>query len=124
MWTLAVVFLIGAFPGAGIYGGEPSNSARGMEVDLRAPFHSGINAALVRPRARVKRCTCYSYKDKECVYYCHLDVIWMNTPEKKILWLFRPGWIRVNTILHHPYDDASLSEQLLMRKHYMSPLKI
>ncbi|XP_059508628.1 endothelin-1-like isoform X1 [Stegostoma tigrinum] len=82
MWTLAVVFLIGAFPGAGIYGGEPSNSARGMEVDLRAPFHSGINAALVRPRARVKRCTCYSYKDKECVYYCHLDVIWMNTPER------------------------------------------
>ncbi|XP_043566027.1 endothelin-3b [Chiloscyllium plagiosum] len=38
--------------------------------------------ALVRPRARVKRCTCYSYKDKECVYYCHLDVIWMNTPER------------------------------------------
>lgn len=30
---------------------------------------------------RTKRCTCYSYKDKECVYYCHLDIIWINTPE-------------------------------------------
>ncbi|KAK2821605.1 hypothetical protein Q7C36_020948 [Tachysurus vachellii] len=34
------------------------------------------------PRNRVKRCTCYTYKDKECVYYCHLDVIWVNTPER------------------------------------------
>ncbi|XP_031731255.1 endothelin-3 isoform X1 [Anarrhichthys ocellatus] len=32
-------------------------------------------------RRRSKRCTCYSYKDKECVYYCHLDIIWINTPE-------------------------------------------
>lgn len=30
---------------------------------------------------RAKRCTCYTYKDKECVYYCHLDIIWINTPE-------------------------------------------
>lgn len=32
-------------------------------------------------KSRPKRCTCYSYKDKECVYYCHLDIIWINTPE-------------------------------------------
>lgn len=32
-------------------------------------------------KSRSKRCTCYSYKDKECVYYCHLDIIWINTPE-------------------------------------------
>uniref|UniRef100_A0ACB8F6T9 Uncharacterized protein n=2 Tax=Sphaerodactylus townsendi TaxID=933632 RepID=A0ACB8F6T9_9SAUR len=30
---------------------------------------------------RAKRCTCYTYKDKECIYYCHLDIIWINTPE-------------------------------------------
>ncbi|XP_058030775.1 endothelin-3 isoform X1 [Ahaetulla prasina] len=33
---------------------------------------------------RAKRCTCYTYKDKECVYYCHLDIIWINTPEKTV----------------------------------------
>lgn len=30
---------------------------------------------------RARRCTCFTYKDKECVYYCHLDIIWINTPE-------------------------------------------
>ncbi|XP_026188632.1 endothelin-3b [Mastacembelus armatus] len=36
------------------------------------------------PRTRPKRCTCYSYRDKECVYYCHLDIIWINTPERTV----------------------------------------
>ncbi|XP_041080197.1 endothelin-3-like [Polyodon spathula] len=36
------------------------------------------------PRRRSKRCTCYTYKDKECVYYCHLDIIWINTPERTV----------------------------------------
>ncbi|KAM8754373.1 endothelin-3b [Acanthopagrus schlegelii] len=35
-------------------------------------------------KSRAKRCTCYSYKDKECVYYCHLDIIWINTPERTV----------------------------------------
>ncbi|XP_059189014.1 endothelin-3b [Centropristis striata] len=35
-------------------------------------------------KSRPKRCTCYSYKDKECVYYCHLDIIWINTPERTV----------------------------------------
>ncbi|XP_017571401.2 endothelin-3b, partial [Pygocentrus nattereri] len=33
---------------------------------------------------RPRRCTCFSYKDKECVYYCHLDIIWINTPERTV----------------------------------------
>ncbi|XP_053313090.1 endothelin-2-like isoform X3 [Spea bombifrons] len=28
---------------------------------------------------RSKRCSCNSWKDKECVYFCHLDIIWVNT---------------------------------------------
>ncbi|XP_078507953.1 endothelin-3 isoform X1 [Lissotriton helveticus] len=36
------------------------------------------------PKRRDKRCTCYTYKDKECVYYCHLDIIWINTPERTV----------------------------------------
>ncbi|XP_056324284.1 endothelin-3 [Danio aesculapii] len=39
---------------------------------------------LLKPHRRDKRCTCYTYKDKECVYYCHLDIIWVNTPERTI----------------------------------------
>ncbi|XP_072465866.1 endothelin-2 isoform X3 [Notamacropus eugenii] len=29
---------------------------------------------------RIKRCSCNSWLDKECVYFCHLDIIWVNTP--------------------------------------------
>ncbi|XP_006904051.1 endothelin-2 [Pteropus alecto] len=29
---------------------------------------------------RSRRCSCSSWLDKECVYFCHLDIIWVNTP--------------------------------------------
>lgn len=35
-------------------------------------------------RTRSKRCTCYSFKDRECVYYCHLGIIWINTPQRTV----------------------------------------
>lgn len=41
-----------------------------------------FQTANAKPRA--KRCTCYSYMDRECVYYCHLDIIWVNTPERTV----------------------------------------
>ncbi|XP_048205847.1 endothelin-2 [Perognathus longimembris pacificus] len=28
---------------------------------------------------RSRRCSCSSWLDKECVYFCHLDIIWVNT---------------------------------------------
>ncbi|XP_069751436.1 endothelin-2 isoform X2 [Narcine bancroftii] len=31
---------------------------------------------------REKRCSCSSMKDKECIYFCHKDIIWVNTPGK------------------------------------------
>ncbi|XP_040014612.1 endothelin-3 [Xiphias gladius] len=48
---------------------------------------------------RAKRCTCYTYKDKECVYYCHLDIIWINTPEHTV-----------------PYDMSSYQGSLRIRR--------
>ncbi|XP_051949248.1 endothelin-1-like [Xyrauchen texanus] len=32
--------------------------------------------------SRTKRCSCASFLDKECVYFCHLDIIWVHTPER------------------------------------------
>lgn len=29
---------------------------------------------------RTKRCSCNNWDDKECIYFCHLDIIWVNTP--------------------------------------------
>ncbi|XP_012879787.1 PREDICTED: endothelin-3 [Dipodomys ordii] len=51
----------------------------------RAPGQAGGQAARGDPaRPRARRCTCFTYKDKECVYYCHLDIIWINTPEQTV----------------------------------------
>ncbi|XP_017336173.1 endothelin-2 [Ictalurus punctatus] len=33
-------------------------------------------------RVRTKRCSCSNWMDKECIYFCHLDIIWVNTPSK------------------------------------------
>uniref|UniRef100_A0A8C6WVC8 Endothelin-3 n=1 Tax=Neogobius melanostomus TaxID=47308 RepID=A0A8C6WVC8_9GOBI len=47
----------------------------------RGRAKAGHTTPQTLPCLRAKRCTCYTYKDKECVYYCHLDIIWINTPE-------------------------------------------
>ncbi|PWA24118.1 hypothetical protein CCH79_00016780 [Gambusia affinis] len=31
---------------------------------------------------RTKRCSCSNWEDRECIYFCHLDIIWVNTPSK------------------------------------------
>ncbi|XP_047455053.1 endothelin-2 [Mugil cephalus] len=31
---------------------------------------------------RTKRCACSNLLDSECHYFCHLDIIWVNTPGK------------------------------------------
>ncbi|XP_068616635.1 endothelin-2 [Brachionichthys hirsutus] len=33
-------------------------------------------------RERTKRCSCSTPHDSECHYFCHLDIIWVNTPSK------------------------------------------
>ncbi|XP_034167910.2 endothelin-3b [Pangasianodon hypophthalmus] len=45
-----------------------------------------------QPRHRSRRCTCFSYKDKECVYYCHLDIIWINTPQRTVQYGMSSSW--------------------------------
>ncbi|XP_023660736.2 endothelin-3b isoform X1 [Paramormyrops kingsleyae] len=58
---------------------EPAGYPRGTVVDVMCP-----ECEMSRPPIRSKRCTCYSYKDKECVYYCHRGIIWINTPERTV----------------------------------------
>uniref|UniRef100_A0A287D0N2 Endothelin-3 n=1 Tax=Ictidomys tridecemlineatus TaxID=43179 RepID=A0A287D0N2_ICTTR len=50
----------------------------------QGPGWSGEQAEGGSVHHRPRRCTCFTYKDKECVYYCHLDIIWINTPERTV----------------------------------------
>uniref|UniRef100_A0A667YS25 Endothelin-3-like n=1 Tax=Myripristis murdjan TaxID=586833 RepID=A0A667YS25_9TELE len=33
---------------------------------------------------REKRCSCENHKDKECVYFCHIGIVWVNTPNQVV----------------------------------------
>ncbi|XP_029104005.1 endothelin-2-like [Scleropages formosus] len=44
----------------------------------------GPDARPPAQRVRAKRCSCSNWLDKECVYFCHLDIIWVNTPSKTL----------------------------------------
>ncbi|RXM92136.1 Endothelin-2 [Acipenser ruthenus] len=48
-----------------------------MGLPLSDSSHPSLGAA---PRLREKRCSCNNWHDKECIYFCHLDIIWINTP--------------------------------------------
>ncbi|XP_074964774.1 endothelin-3 [Phalacrocorax aristotelis] len=69
-------------------GGEARSAALGQkereESEAAVPAGGRAKADGGGLRRRARRCTCYTYKDKECVYYCHLDIIWINTPERTV----------------------------------------
>ncbi|KAH0510990.1 Zinc finger protein 831 [Microtus ochrogaster] len=59
-----------------------SPGSAGPERGLGRSGEQEAQGVPAHPRPR--RCTCFTYKDKECVYYCHLDIIWINTPEQTV----------------------------------------
>ncbi|XP_034154402.1 endothelin-1 [Pangasianodon hypophthalmus] len=51
-----------------------------VPVSLGEAAAASVSTRLSRP----KRCSCATFLDKECVYFCHLDIIWVNTPERTV----------------------------------------
>uniref|UniRef100_A0A8D2ITM8 Endothelin 2 n=1 Tax=Varanus komodoensis TaxID=61221 RepID=A0A8D2ITM8_VARKO len=47
---------------------------------LSHPLAESHPAAANGKHLRMKRCSCTNWMDKECIYFCHLDIIWINTP--------------------------------------------
>ncbi|XP_064196234.1 uncharacterized protein si:ch211-202p1.5 [Anguilla rostrata] len=37
-----------------------------------------------RAARREKRCSCENLKDRECVYFCHIGIVWVNTPRQVV----------------------------------------
>ncbi|KAK0138031.1 Endothelin-2 [Merluccius polli] len=53
----------------------------GLLLPLSGPSQSPVQTPQPH-HVRTKRCSCNSWQDKECIYFCHLDIIWVNTPSK------------------------------------------
>ncbi|KAG7242210.1 hypothetical protein INR49_024256 [Caranx melampygus] len=60
--------------------GEEPPSGFGLPVMNELKVDSGNDVPA--QRVRTKRCACSSPLDSECHYFCHLDIIWINTPSK------------------------------------------
>ncbi|XP_030250398.1 endothelin-2 [Sparus aurata] len=70
-----------------------ANTSVLLLITLWATMQEGLGLPMVKQqeveaadgvpqRARTKRCACSSILDSECHYFCHLDIIWVNTPSK------------------------------------------
>ncbi|XP_008321815.1 endothelin-2 isoform X2 [Cynoglossus semilaevis] len=55
----------------------------GLGVPVRKEMEEeSVDGHPVQQRIRTKRCACNNMLDSECHYFCHLDIIWVNTPSK------------------------------------------
>ncbi|XP_038150193.1 endothelin-1 [Cyprinodon tularosa] len=43
---------------------------------------------------REKRCSCENQKDKECIFFCHIGIVWVNTPSHLVPYGFGPVRLR------------------------------
>ncbi|XP_029966651.1 endothelin-2 [Salarias fasciatus] len=43
---------------------------------------------------REKRCSCENQKDKECIFFCHIGIVWVNTPSHVVPYGFGPVRLR------------------------------
>ncbi|KAM3603520.1 uncharacterized protein V6R79_024048 [Siganus canaliculatus] len=43
---------------------------------------------------REKRCSCENQKDKECIFFCHIGIVWVNTPSRLVPYGFGPVRLR------------------------------
>ncbi|XP_011857106.1 PREDICTED: endothelin-2 isoform X2 [Mandrillus leucophaeus] len=66
--SVALALLVALHEGKG-------QAAATLEQPASSPHAQGTHL-------RLRRCSCSSWLDKECVYFCHLDIIWVNTPEQ------------------------------------------
>ncbi|KAH0631277.1 hypothetical protein JD844_005549 [Phrynosoma platyrhinos] len=51
-----------------------------LEEGLSSPPAKSYLAVASSRHLRTKRCSCTLWEDMECIYFCHLDIIWINTP--------------------------------------------
>uniref|UniRef100_A0A8C7GSJ8 Si:ch211-202p1.5 n=1 Tax=Oncorhynchus kisutch TaxID=8019 RepID=A0A8C7GSJ8_ONCKI len=48
------------------------------------PEEGPVMQLIYRPLRREKRCSCENLNDKECVYFCHIGIVWVNTPSQVV----------------------------------------
>ncbi|KAG7266110.1 hypothetical protein CRUP_007806 [Coryphaenoides rupestris] len=72
-----------------------TSSAIHQPSAVQCPFCAGLGLPLSAPSSewpverraatprQDKALLVYNWLDKECVYFCHLDIVWINTPRRR-----------------------------------------
>ncbi|CAJ1077760.1 endothelin-1 [Xyrichtys novacula] len=60
---------------------------------------------------REKRCSCENQKDKECIFFCHIGIVWVNTPSHVVPYGF--GSVRLRRELGRCLCTASQDTECL-----------
>ncbi|KAK3522727.1 hypothetical protein QTP86_030799 [Hemibagrus guttatus] len=60
---------------------EKKSTKENEKVKARRASPSQLGS---KPPYREKRCSCENLKDRECVYFCHIGIVWVNTPSQVI----------------------------------------
>ncbi|XP_078086646.1 endothelin-1 [Mustelus asterias] len=57
----------------------PEGISKPLAGDSETASHQGLGEVHT-PHHREKRCSCSNMQDTECVYFCHVGIVWVNTP--------------------------------------------
>ncbi|KAM6915081.1 uncharacterized protein FYW49_009974 [Xenentodon cancila] len=69
---------------------------------------------------REKRCSCENQKDKECIFFCHIGIVWVNTPSHVVPYGF--GSVRLRRDLRRCFcTDLQDGECLSFCSNRMKP---
>ncbi|XP_067097929.1 endothelin-2 [Osmerus mordax] len=73
-----------------------SSSVHGRNSEERGPLTQLVHTA----HRRQRRCSCENLKDKECVYFCHIGIVWVNTPSQVVPYGVGSFPVRMKRELH------------------------
>ncbi|KAJ8355837.1 hypothetical protein SKAU_G00186310 [Synaphobranchus kaupii] len=67
---------------------DHSNKKKGYSLSITSSDSVSEKASQAQPGSRAarreKRCSCENLHDKECVYFCHIGIVWVNTPRQVV----------------------------------------
>uniref|UniRef100_A0A8D3ABF5 Endothelin-like toxin domain-containing protein n=1 Tax=Scophthalmus maximus TaxID=52904 RepID=A0A8D3ABF5_SCOMX len=95
-WCLTILFL-SCSPASAVSAASPTTE-EGPLTQLSHGAHR-----------REKRCSCENQKDKECIFFCHIGIVWVNTPSRVVPYGFGPVRLRreLNRCLYGRHVSSS-----------------
>ncbi|XP_061562948.1 endothelin-1 [Cololabis saira] len=105
-WLLLTLMLIHQYQASQV---SPTAEEEGPTAELRHTAHR-----------REKRCSCENQKDKECIFFCHIGIVWVNTPSHVVPYGF--GSVRLRRDLRRCFcRDSQDGECLSFCSNRMQP---